>query len=89
MHSLVAVERVMEGVPVALSLHIVGFNFPFFKVVRHPTCSVLIEKHVSEVIQRQILNLGMVTIGEVNHVRCELMIELSIMSSAQQFEPIP
>ena len=65
----------MECPPVALSLHVPGLHLPFLEEVGHPLCNVVVVHHVSEVVEGEVLYLGMVAIGEADHVgRAQVLI---------------
>ena len=60
----------MECPPVALGLHEPRLHLPLLEEIGHPLGDVVVVHHVSEVIKGEVLYLGMIAIGEADHVRC-------------------
>ena len=69
----------MEGVVVALSFHVKTLNLPLPPVLRSPVGEVLISQHVSELIESEILDLVIVPIKPINHLRRHNMVEGSVV----------
>ena len=85
---MIPVERFVEGPPVALSLHVPGLDLPLLEEVGHPLGDVVVVHHVSEVVEGEVLYLGMIAIGEADHVRCAKVLVLAEVSGRHGLESI-
>jgi len=86
---LVGGERMMEGMPVTLCLHEVVFHSPFFRVVCSPPSVRIVLHGLSVVIQRQVWDLGVVTLVEANVLRVADVVVLPVMGSGQLLHSVP
>lgn len=78
----------MEGPPVALGFHEPGLHLPLLEEVGHPLSDIVVVHHVSEVIEGEVLHLGMIAIGEADHVRGAQVLILAEVSRCHGFEAI-
>jgi len=49
--TLIPVEGLVEGPPIALGLHVPGLDLPLLEEIWHPLCDVVVVHHVSEVVK--------------------------------------
>jgi len=78
----------VECPPVALGLHEPRLHLPLFEEVGHPLGDVVVVHHVSEVVEGEVLYLGMIAIGEADHVRCAKVLILAEVSGRHGLEAI-
>lgn len=78
----------MECPPVALGLHEPRLHLPLLEEVGHPLGDVVVVHHVSEVVEGEVLYLGMVAIGEADHVRCAQVLILAEVSGRHGLETV-
>jgi hypothetical protein len=89
MYSHVTSEAIMECIPVSLCFHVPTFNLPFSHVVRHPLSQIVVNQHVSEVVQSQIAYFAVVSFREIDHIWLANVVELFLMGGSTEFKPIP
>ena len=78
----------MECPPVALGLHEPRLHLPLLEEVGHPLGDVVVVHHVSEVVEGEVLYLGMIAIGEADHVRCAQVLILAEVSGCHGLETV-
>ena len=78
----------MECPPVALGLHEPRLHLPLLEEVGHPLGDVVVVHHVSEVVEGEVLNLGMIAIGEADHVRRAQVLILAEVSGRHGLEAV-
>ena len=78
----------MECPPVPLSLHVPGLHLPLLEEVGHPLGYVVVVHHVSEVVEGEVLHLGMVAIGEADHFRGAQVLILAEVGGGHGLETV-
>ena len=78
----------MEGPPVALGFHEPGLHLPLLEEVGHPLSDIVVVHHVSEVVEGEVLHLGMIAIWEADHVRGAQVLILAEVSRRHGLEAI-